>query len=660
MFLILGICTQFFTQFWSFSFLVTFVFLGLLAILIFSVTNKFLRTIITFILFFFIGVSSVYINDDRNYDSFYQSYFKENSTVVLQIDKILKPGNYYQKYEAKVINVDNKVTKGKVLLNIKKDSVTSSILTVDNQIILKPNLRELIPPLNPHQFDYKFYLEKQGVYHQLFTESNHFFKLDSKPITLLGFASKIRDKIQESLKKHHFKENEFAVINALLLGQRQDISKDLLVDYQRAGAIHILAVSGLHIGIILLILSFLLKPLEKINHGKVVKTIMIILLLWLFAFVAGLSASIVRAVTMFTFLAVGLSFRRKKIIEFSFITSMFFLLIVKPMFLFDVGFQLSYLAVFGILWIQPKFYKIYNPRFFLDKKIWELFSVSIAAQIAILPLSIYYFQQFPGLFLASNLVIIPFLGAILIGGFFVIIFSLLNFLPQLVADCYGVIISLMNSFVSWVSLQEEFLFKEISISFIMMLVLYVFIFLGVNFAIEKSVKKLIYFMTSILLLQSVYLFEKNQKKSKKELIVFHKSRYSVIGKRAGEKLFLQHNLDDLQMMKENSISSYRIAEGINQLEEFSFKNYISFSNKNILLVDSLGVYNVSSIKKPIVILQYSPKINLTRLIKTIKPSQIIADGSNYKSNVTYWKNICKELKTPFYYTGQNGAYFLKD
>ena len=656
---ILGICFQFFTQFWNFSFKETFFLLCFLTILIFVIKNSVLRTFTTFLLFFFIGVSSVFINDNRNYDSFYEQHLKENSTVILQIHSVLKSGNYSDKYEANVIQVDEIKSIGTVLLNIKKDSF-SSPLKVDSQVLLKPILKELIPPLNPHQFNYKSYLAKQGIYHQLFTEKHRFLRLNSTTTTLFGLSEKFRNRIQKSLEKYNFQDNELAVINALLLGQRQDISKELIKDYQRAGAVHILAVSGLHVGVILLILSFLFKPVEKLKYGKFIKMLIIVFLLWMFAFIAGLSASVVRAVTMFTFLAIGMSFRRKNVVEFSFISSMFFLLLIKPMFLFDVGFQLSYLAVFGILWTQPKIYAIWKPRFKIVDFFWQLFTVSIAAQIGILPLSIYYFQQFPGLFLASNLVIIPFLGAILIGGILVMITSLLNILPQFLADFYGMIISWMNAFVSWVSHQEEFLFKEISISFNVMLCWYAFIFLGVYFLIDKTSKKLIYFFISILLVQSVFLIESLENKSKEELIIFHKSRFSIIGERIGEQLFLQHDLDSLKLLKENSVKSYRVAESVTEIQETNFRNFIKFSDKDILLIDSLGVYQVGGMKKPIVVLQYSPKINMTRLIQKIKPSTIIADGSNYKSYIIRWKKICLQNQMPFHYTGQKGAYILKD
>ncbi len=656
--IIIGIIFQFYTQFWAFGFLNICIILIFLIVLFLCFRNRILTTIISLLLFFFVGVFSVYLNDDRNDDTYYNNYLALNSSVVFKVKKVLKSGFYYDKYEVEVTQVNARKSIGKVLLNIKKDSLLSN-LKVDDRINAKPLFKELIPPLNPHQFDYKFYLFKQGIHHQVFLENKHFIKIKMANPSLLGLSAKFRNLIQESLKNYQFKTDELAVINALLLGQRQDISRELITDYQRAGAIHILAVSGLHVGIILLILTQFFKPVERIKNGKILKTILIVLLLWMFAFIAGLSASVVRAVTMFTFLAVGQTFQRKNVVEFSLIASMFFLLIVKPMFLFDVGFQLSYLAVFGIIWVQPKLYELWKPKLKIIDKFWQLFTVSIAAQVGILPLSIYYFHQFPGLFIASNLVIIPFLGIILIAGILVITLALLHLLPQFLATIYGTIISLMNSFVSWISLQEEFLLKDISISFLLMISWYIFILLGVLFLMNRKSKRLLYFLLSVLLVQCVFVIEKQSNTNKKELIVFHKSRHAILGKRVGEKLLMQHNLDTFNVLNDNSLKSYRIAERIEEIQQSNFNRFLKFSNQTVLIIDSLGIYKLKGLNKPIVVLQYSPKINMKRVIKTLNPIQIIADGSNYKSDVLKWEFTCKVQNVPFHYTGQNGAFILE-
>ncbi|WP_339662102.1 ComEC/Rec2 family competence protein [uncultured Polaribacter sp.] len=656
--LIFGICAQSFYNFWQFGFLKLFLLLASISLFLLLANNKKLTTLLSFILFFFIGVSATYFSNDVYYSTYYQHQLSDASIVVLKIHKVLKPGYYHDKYEVEITQVDSIKTKGKVLLNIAKDSTLRS-LKVGDVFLVKSDFQDINASLNPHQFNYKDYLEKQGIHQQLFLENRELKCIDFHSFSLIALAAKFRNKVQESIKMHHFKTDELAVINALILGQRQDISKDLIADYQKAGAIHILAVSGLHVGIILLILSWLFKPLERLPKGKFIKTIVVVLFLWMFAFVAGLSASVVRAVTMFTFLSVGLTFRRKNVIEFSLISSMFFLLVLKPMFLFDVGFQLSYLAVFGIVWLQPRLYEFYTPKFFIDKKAWQLITVSFAAQLGILPLSLFYFHQFPGLFLLSNLLIIPFLGAILIGGIAVISLSLLGLLPQFLATLYGLIISLMNNFVGWISHQEQFLFKEISLSFLYMIALYIVIAFASRFLIDKKPKKLMYLLLSILFLQSVYVFENYQKRTKKEFIVFHANRNSVLGKRVGDKLLVYHHLDSVSIKKVNFLTSYKIGENVDMVFNNTIPAFYEFEKNQILIIDSLGVYQLKGLKNPIVVLQYSPKINLERLIQFVKPKQIVADGNNYKSFVKTWEGICRKQKTPFYYTGKNGAFMYE-
>jgi competence protein ComEC len=179
------------------------------------------------------------------------------------------------------------------------------------------------------------------------------------------------------------------------------------------------------------------------------------------------------------------------------------------------------------------------------------------------------------------------------------------------------------------------------------------------FLITKRPKNLIYFLISILFVQGLYFIEDKTASEKEAFIVFHKSRYSVIGKREGVKMRLQHDLDLLKLKEMKVIQSYRIGEYLKNIENVDFKNYINFKEQDILLIDSLGVYQLDKLKNPIVVLQYSPKINVERLIQTLNPSLIIADGSNYKSAVHNWETICLRKDIPFHYTGKKGAFILR-
>lgn len=659
--LIVGIILQFYSQIWLYGFIyLAYSLISFLVVLFFLKRSQKRKafSIVSLLLFVFIGISATYIHNPKNYANYYEHQLTEGSTSILTVQKVLKPGNYYTKYVTKVSQVDSTKTIGYILLNIQKDSTKTS-LKVGNQIYIKTPFKELIPPLNPHQFDYKQYLAKQYIHHQVFLNKHQFKKLGNAKFSIVNLSASIREKIQTSLKNYHFTNDEFAVINALLLGQRQEISKELLNSYTNAGAIHILAISGLHIGILLLLLSYLFKPLEKLPNGMLIKSLCVILFLWSFAFIAGLSASVVRAVTMFTFVAIGQSFKRKKVIEYSLISSIFFLLLIKPLFLFDVGFQLSYLAVFGIVWVQPLLYNLWIPKLlFLDKG-WQLFTVSIAAQAGILPISLYYFHQFPGLFILSNLIIIPFLGGILFFGIVVIFLATLNSLPQFMADGYGFIISTMNHFVDWISHQENFLFKEISMSFEAMLAWYIFIIFLYQAWVRKTSKSIILLLTSTIILQGIYFYEKYQINTKNEFIVFHKSRYSIYGEINGKELLIFSSLNDTLLHHQKLLQSYRIGEHISSKVIGSTFNIFLYKSNPILIVDSLGVYQIDGLKNPIVLLKNSPKINLNRLISRLKPQQIIADGSNYKSYVIRWRKTCYKQKTPFWYTGQNGAFIFE-
>jgi competence protein ComEC len=660
--LILGIVLQFSFEQWQISVLKSCLLFALIltTLLLFKLYKKQKEfTISSWVLFVFIGMFSVFIQDKTNQDNFYKTVSSSDSLIVFKVEKVLKSNLYYDKYLGSIEKVGSQITSGSILMNIQNDTIDYSI-KIDDSILFSAEFIEVPKPLNPFQFNYRNYLKKQGIHHQVFLRNSACSVKKSSKKSIYKIADDFRRYIEESLRGNGFKNEELAVVKALLLGQRSDISKELLQDYTRAGAIHILAVSGLHVGIIMLILSSFFKPLERLKNGKLFKTILVVLFLWIFAVIAGLSASVVRAVTMFSIVSVGLTFNRKTLVLHSVITSMFVLLLFKPMFLFDVGFQLSYLAVFSIVIIQPKLSSLWNPNWKIVEKFWQLFTVSIAAQIGVLPISLFYFHQFPGLFMLSNLIIIPFIGMILIGGIVIIALSLLNVLPEFLARTYEFVIALMNDFVGWISLQESFLIKEISFSALLLIVSYLCIFFGFTFFQKRSFKSTIGFLLVLVFFQCSLLFEKNKNQSQNELIIFHKSRKTIIGRNVIGNLDVFHNLDTISIQKLSLIKNYKIGNTIKKVSYLDeIPNVVKLKNKLLIVVDSLGVYQIEKHENSIVLLRQSPKINLKRLIQRLKPIHIIADASNYKNDAANWKIICDKLQVPFQYTAIDGAVMIK-
>ncbi|MCP4975334.1 MAG: ComEC/Rec2 family competence protein, partial [Maribacter sp.] len=478
--------------------------------------------------------------------------------------------------------------------------------------------------------------------------------LENSSRTIKGYAASLRQNIITKLEQANFGNAELGIIQALFLGQRNTISVDTYTDYKNAGAVHILAVSGLHIGVILLFLAFVLRPIELLPKGKTIKLVLIVFLLWGFAYVAGLSASVVRAVTMFSFVAYALYLNRPSNTFNILALSMFFILLVfDPKLLFDVGFQMSYVAVFAIVWIYPLLQKFWFPKIWLIRKVWQLLSVSIAAQVGVLPISLYYFHQFPGLFFISNLLIVPFLGLILGLGIIVIALILLNIAPNSLIKLYDLIIGLMNSIVKWVAQQEAFIFRNISFDSVQLVLTYCLFISMIWMLTKKSFKNALAFLICIIGLQLWSLYNQHSTNLKEELFVLHQTKNSILTHQKGNQLDL-FTSDSVAI--KNIATSFQIHERVEKVNNHLIGNSYKINNQNLVLIDSSSVYDLNTKKVDYLILIQSPKINLERIINQIRPKVIVADGSNYYSYVTRWKQTCAQKSLPFHYTGEKGAY----
>lgn len=570
----------------------------------------------------------------------------------LKITDVLKPTDFSHRYFAKVESVDNQTAHGHILVNISRNP-SSGQFVVDDELIVYGTLNAVQPPLNPHQFNYRDYLKKQGILHQIRTASEHILPLDHKRTTIFGSAQNLRKHIIAKLEQHQFGTEELSVIQALLLGERSAVSQETYDNYKNAGAVHILAISGLHVGILLLLLQFFLKPMERLPKGKTLKLLVIVLLLWSFAFVAGLTPSIVRAVTMFSFVAYALYLNRPTNTFNTLVWSMFFILLFEPLFLFQVGFQMSYAAVFAIVWIYPKLQNFWAPKMWLPKKIWQLLSVSVAAQLGVLPLSLYYFHQFPALFFVSNLVVVPFLGLILGCGILVIVLALFNMLPDFLSAAYNAIIHLMNSVIGFVARQEAFVFKQIPFDSVQLATAYLIIIFLVLVLSKPRFKHMAFLGVSVLLFQGWTIYDTIQTNNNQSLLVPHQTKNSILLNRSGDALQVYTYSEEAA---QRIVTDYTVGEKIDSVAYFPIQNVYKIGHKMFYVMDSLGLPPLT--KPDYLLVTHSPRINFERLLDNIEPKVIIADGSNYKSYVERWKKTCQKRKIPFHYTGKRGAFYI--
>ncbi len=415
----------------------------------------------------------------------------------------------------------------KVLVYFETDSNVQR-LTPGDEIVFSKTPQAIKNNGNPFEFDYKKYLEKRKIYRRLYLPSDRWQKTNQKKsYSLIILAERSRDKLLRKYRKQNLGEKELEILSALTLGYKRELDPEIKRVFSSAGAMHVLAVSGLHVGIIYWVLVSFLGFIKRKRAGQFTFVLFALFCLWAYAFITGLSPSVMRATTMFSFIVIGDSIKRHGNIYNSLAASAVFLLLINPTNLFEVGFQLSYSAVFGIVFLQPKMSKIFTPNNKLLKYIWVLLTVSIAAQISTFPISVFYFSQFPTYFFISNLFVIPAVFLLIPLGILLLIFSAF----PLISNILSVIINSLVSLIYFLLKEIEslpFAVQKISITqnelvFISLILIFLSLLLKTH--------KIKYFkmtLVSILCLTSVVLIKKIHSRNTNTLIIYNTTDNFII------------------------------------------------------------------------------------------------------------------------------------
>ncbi|KFC59669.1 competence protein ComEC [Flavobacterium gilvum] len=613
-----------------------------------------------FLLAFSVGVTTQTLHTDSNRKNNYTHYkniFDKKHSFTLTLREKLKSTIYNDRYIAIINSIDNQKATGRILLNINKDSLKHSFI-ISNQIKVNAILNKNTPQKNPNQFDYQKYLENKQIYAQLYAEPNDIQVSPEISKDIWYYTAEFRTRIIQNLQKSKFNNKELNVAVALIMGQQQDIDNDIIQDYQYAGAVHILSVSGLHIGCILLFITYLLKPFPNTRKGAFIKLLIILVSLFLFGVLAGLAPSVVRSVTMFSFVAIGQFLKRSVNIYHTLLVSILLILLFEPSFLFDVGFQLSYIALFFIVWLQPLMANLWQPKNKIINYFWDILTISFAAQIGTLPLSIYYFHQFPGLFFVTNIIVIPFLSIIMGLGCLVMIFASFNWVPFYPAKILEISIYYMDKIIGYIASLQQFIIKDIPLNTSLLISSYLVIITVIIAFQYKNFKSLICALIAIITLQLSAFYTKWEIQNQTEFIVLNSSKNTQLLERSGNNVKLYANDSILKNSESNKLlASYLTVNFCTLKEKAKLTNLIFYKGNKILLIDSSTVFPKNA-HPNILILTQSPKINFDRLLQALKPKMVIVDASNYKSFQKKWKATCSQQKIPFHATREKGFYVV--
>lgn len=423
---------------------------------LFLVKNRFysyswVQGLLAFVAIFFIG----YLNLNFHNDALRQDHLLHFTQVTAYSGVVESPPeekeNTY-KYDLTIDHVQSdsswKKAYAQIYIYVDKEQ---PMLAYGDRIMVQGSPSVISPPMNPGEFNYKRFLTFNNIYHQDYLKENFVKVGHETPSLILEKAYQLRAEASQILAENIATDRENDIAQALVLGVKDGLDRDIKFAYSASGAMHVLAVSGLHVGIIYALVLLLFKPFRKTLIVNWLTAVVSLLVLWSYAMITGFSPSVLRAVTMFSFVAVALAAKRNTNIYNTLAASGCILLLFNPYLIMSVGFQLSFLAVFGIVFIQPRLYNFIEvDNYWLDK-IWAITAVSIAAQIATIPLTLLYFHQFPTFFLVSNLAVIPGAFAILCLGLLLLAVSPFPVLAQAVGWLMQKVIWLVNYVVFQIS-----------------------------------------------------------------------------------------------------------------------------------------------------------------------------------------------------------------
>jgi competence protein ComEC len=378
-------------------------------------------------------------------------YFKTNHDFLIKLNDPIKIKKEKVTVTAEIVGyIKNRLQyplTGKVLVHLALDSNSNKLLPGDF-IEVNSRLNSIHSLGNPNEFDYSKYLKNKQIVAQFFLTSNTRWKKYKSSFPLNRYSTIIRNRCLDIFKRSGLQSNNLFIASALTFGYKNDLNTFVKNIFSRTGAMHVLAVSGLHVGIIFLIVNSIISLLKIPFRYDWLGHFFILLIIWSYALITGLSPSILRATTMMSFFIIARVFNKHTSIYNVLFSSVFFLLFVNPFLIIDVGFQLSILAVFGILFFYPKIYNLITVKHYIFKKIWAISSVSLAAQLTTFPISIFYFHQFPNLFLLSNIFVIPLVFILLIVGLFTIVLSFNNSILILWGKLFSFLLSVLMSFLT--------------------------------------------------------------------------------------------------------------------------------------------------------------------------------------------------------------------
>ncbi len=619
------------------------------------------------------GLLVTFNRDVRHADNWYGNYYTDSAYLVVTINEPLaeKAKSFKADGVAASVIVNGAATavNGKLLLYFSKDSAAPQ-LHYGDKILIRKNLQAIKNSGNPGAFNYQRYAAFQQTFHNVFLKEKDWVLLPGKNINgFKQFIFSAREKILTTLRTNLAAEkDELGIAEALLIGYTNDLDKNLVQAYSNTGVVHIIAISGMHLGLIYVMLVWLFARIPGIKKSKLIQAILILSCLWLFSLLTGGSASVIRSAVMFTFITLGKTvFTKQSSIFSSLAASAFVMLCYNPYYLWDVGFQLSYLAVTGIVIFQKPIYNLlYIKNKWVDK-VWKLTAISMAAQLLTFPVCIYYFHQFPNLFLITNIIAVPLSSIILFAEIALVALAWVPFAGEYIGKITGWLVWLMNKIILWINDFSFAVWDKIPSSVLTTWLLYAAVIGFCVWLLQKNKTMLRFSLFVLLGFTIIHAYENWQIKNQQKIIVYNVPKQQAIDFVNGNNYTF---LGDSVLLEDGMLQNFHLKPGRialqlnNRIEAvsnyFNYPPFKQFGNKKVLIIDKPLVFepSVEKINVDIIIISKSPKLYMPQLAQVFNCSQYVADASNSLWKIDKWKQDCDKLNLRFHSIPEKGAFVM--
>jgi competence protein ComEC len=566
-------------------------------------------------------------------------------------------------------------TNEKCLIYVYKDSL-SQALEYGDEIMFRTQLKAVPSPLNPDEFNYQKSLWNKGIRFQSYLEGYSWQKIGSdKGNFIMSMAFQLRNKFLKILTEYKMDNTDYGVAAAILLGYDEKLDPELSSHYSGAGVTHVLCVSGMHVGVVYMILNFFLVFLDKKQSTKILKAILLLGFVWLYSAITGLSPSVLRSAAMFSFIIIGSSLKQKVNTYHSLMASLLFLILLDPFVIFNLGLQLSYFAVFGIVWLQRPIHNLWIPKYKWVDSVWQLITVSLAAQILTTPISIFYFHQFPNYFILSNLLIVFVSTLVIYLGVAVLVVSFWHWLSNLIAYIMIWMIKLMNFLTISISDLPGAQTANIDLGFYSMIVLYLFILFTCVMLVSRN-KNLIWSSIGFaIIFISMLIFDNFQEMKTNQMVIYSLNKRTIIDIKSSNKMITL--CDSATYVNKEylnyQVKTHRVAQGVvpdsvlmltNQMlfnrDAIHIQNHFAqIGNKRIAFVNGL-IYadSLNPINVDYALVYGNPKLKMGYAYRGIKAKTWVFDASNSSYKVQKWQHECDSLHLKSYSIASEGALIL--